>query len=140
MAYHYIDRRVRNRVAELAGQEYHVETIATVLALEPIDVANLIERCGKAAKWRNAAWRRTHNAKLIPPQPQPDGPTDYELVADSYVPTPDQIAAECERIQSRWSAAERARRSYGFDLPPDPYTIPEHGWGSFHVGTERSGT
>lgn len=33
-----------------------------------------------------------------------------------YLPTPRQIATECERIRQRWSVAERRRRTVGYAL------------------------
>ena len=33
-----------------------------------------------------------------------------------YLPTPREIASECEMIRQRWTSAERRRRTVGYEL------------------------
>lgn len=39
---------------------------------------------------------------------------------NSYDPTPEEIAAECERLQAEWSDRQRAKRR----VPSEPYEVP----------------
>lgn len=113
----YIGRKDRVEVKRLHREGYHVETIATVLNLPEVQVAQAIEAMNRIPRWRNATWTRTRDAVKQPePLPElPDGPTPDQVANNCYMPTLADIRRECEGLRAKWSAAERCRRSGGMD-------------------------